>query len=447
MRPSVSRTFMALATNSSLPERGPGMRIRVAASLAALALLVLLVHSVVTVLLFDKKEEEFINHQLDAQIAYSMEIWRQSPNAALPNTPAMWLYRVGRGETAGAVPPLLAGLAVGNHEVYLGSKEYHVAVREDESARYILAYDVDDHESRLDSLMLTTLSASLLLGLLTLIAGFHLAGRLTRRLERLAVRVDQETPGSLVEPGMERELQAVAEALDHYRARQGAMLERERAFAANLSHELRTPLTGIRTDAELLAALPDLPETVARRGNRIVDSVDRINGLANSLLILAREAKPALLEEIQLPGAIQSVWAALMLAVPKAVGLRLEIPEGSTVSADPALLDLVLRNLLDNALRYSDTGEIVCRLAASKLVVRDTGPGFAEEDLARVFDRFFVGPRGANGLGLALVRHVCSASGWQVSAGNAAAGGGEITVDFGASLSRYAVPHNFLTGA
>ncbi len=447
MQPSVSRTYMALATNSSLPERGPSMRFRVAASLAALALLVLLVHSVVMVLLFDKKEEEFINHQLDAQIAYSMEIWRQSPNAALPNTPAMWLYRVGRGETAGAVPPLLAGLAVGNHEVYLGSKEYHVAVREDESARYILAYDVDDHESRLDSLMLTTLSASLLLGLLTLIAGFHLAGRLTRRLERLAVRVDQETPGSLVEPGMERELQAVAEALDHYRARQGAMLERERAFAANLSHELRTPLTGIRTDAELLAALPDQPETVARRGNRIVDSVDRINGLANSLLILAREAKPALLEEIQLPGAIQSVWAALMLAVPKAVGLRLEIPEGSTVSADPALLDLVLRNLLDNALRYSDTGEIVCRLAASKLVVRDTGPGFAEEDLARVFDRFFVGPRGANGLGLALVRHVCSACGWQVSAGNAAAGGGEITVDFGASLSRYAVPHNFLTGA
>lgn len=423
------------------------MRFRVAASLAALALLVLLVHSVVTVLLFDKKEEEFINHQLDAQIAYSMEIWRQSPNAALPNTPAMWLYRVGRGETAGAVPPLLAGLAVGNHEVYLGSKEYHVAVREDESAHYILAYDVDDHESRLDSLMLTTLSASLLLGLLTLIAGFHLAGRLTRRLERLAVRVEQETPGSLVEPGMERELQAVAEALDHYRARQGAMLERERAFAANLSHELRTPLTGIRTDAELLAALPDLPETVARRGNRIVDSVDRINGLANSLLILAREAKPALLEEIQLPAAIQSVWAALMLAAPKAVGLRLEIPEGSTVSADPALLDLVLRNLLDNALRYSDTGEIVCRLAASKLVVRDSGPGFAEEDLARVFDRFFVGPRGANGLGLALVRHVCSASGWQVSAGNAAAGGGEITVDFGAGLSCYAVPHNFLTGA
>lgn len=428
---------MAWATNLSVPERAPSMRLRVAASLAALALLVLLMQSVTMVLLIDRKEDEFIDHQLDAQIEHSMEVWQKSPAAARPNTPAMWLYRVGKGEVADVVPPFLAGLAVGNHEVYLGSKEYHVAVRDDESARYVLAYDVEGHESRLDSLMLVTIGAALLLGLLTLFAGYLLAGRLTRRLERLAVRVEQEAPGPLAEPGMERELLAVAEALDHFRERQGAMLARERAFAANLSHELRTPLTGIRTDAEMLAALPDLPEAVARRGNRIVGSVDRINGLASSLLMLAREAKPALIEEVLLQPAIESVWASLMLAAPKPLGLRLEIPEGCTVSADPSLFELVLRNLLDNALRYSETGEIVCRLADSRLAVRDTGPGFADGDLERVFDRFFIGPRGANGLGLALVRHVCSASGWQVSARNAPGGGGEVTLDFGGSLVRH----------
>jgi len=413
------------------------MRLRIALSLAALVFLVILALSLSLVFLLHEKEEEFINNQLADQIEYSMAIWRKSPEAAFPNTPSMWLYRMGKGETAGHaksdVPPVFSHLPVGNHEAYLGSKEYHVAVREDDSGRYILAYDVEDHESRLSSLVWITVGASLLLCVLTLLAGYWLAGRLSRRLERLAERVEQESPGPLAESGMERELQAVAAALDHYRARQAAVLERERAFAANLSHELRTPLTGIRTDAEMLAALPDLPESVARRGNRIVSSVDRINGLASSLLLLAREAKAGQPEEIRLRPALESIWESLLLATPKPVGLSLDIPADCTLAADPRLFDLVLRNILDNALRYSETGDIVCSLNGPRLSVRDSGPGFAEGDLAKVFDRFFVGPRGVHGLGLALVRHVCSACGWRVSARNAPAGGGEIILDFGSS--------------
>lgn len=414
------------------------MRFRVAVSLAALALLVLVAQSVAMILLLDQKEEEFIDNQLSNQIAHSMAIWRQSPGAAFPNTPNMFLYRVEKnstGDKAGNnVPTIFAGLKVGNHELFEGAKEYHVAVREDEGARYILAYDVEDHESRLDSLMLLTVTASVVLGVLTLFAGYLLAGRLTRRLARLAGRVAADTPGPLAEPGMESEVQAVAEALDQYRERQSAALERERAFAANLSHELRTLLTGIRTDAEILAGLPAATEVIGRRGKRIIGNVDRINGLASSLLMLAREAKPELPEEIRLQPAIESVWASLMLATPKPVGLRLDIPAASTLRADVSLFDLVMRNLLDNALRYSESGEIVCVLRGNRLSVRDTGPGFAEGDLERVFERFFIGRRGANGLGLALVRHVCTASGWTVSARNAPEGGGEVSLDLGRSL-------------
>ena len=106
-------------------------------------------------------------------------------------------------------------------------------------------------------------------------------------------------------------------------------------------------------------------------------------------------------------------------------------------SPDRALFDLVLRNLLDNALRYSEQGEITCTLEGSGLIVADCGPGFAEADLAHVFDRFYTGPRGRHGLGLALVQHVCAASGWQVSAGNAATGGARVVVELGASLHRF----------
>lgn len=411
------------------------MRLRIAVSLAALALLVIVIQSLGLLFLLDDKEEDFIERQLSAQIEYSMDIWRKSPDAAFPNTPAMWLYRAGKGGADNNVPPTFADLPVGNHEIYLGSKDYYVAVREDDTARYILAYDIADHESRISSLIWLTIAGSALLGILTLIAGYALAGRLTRRLERLARNVEHDVPTSFKEAGMERELLAVAEALDHSRERQARALERERAFGANLSHELRTPLSGIRSDAELLAGLPDMPEVIARRGNRIISNVDRINETATSLLLLAREAKPAALEEIRLGPALAAVWAAVWLAQPKPVSLRLEVPPESLLLADPTLLNLVLRNLLDNALRYSEGGEVRCWLEGTRLLVSDQGPGFAETEIERAFDLFYIGRRGANGLGLALVRHICQASGWQVSAANAPAGGALITLDLAASLT------------
>ena len=411
------------------------MRLRIALALGALSLLVILAQSLTMLAVFDQTEEEFIDQMLTQQIAHSMAVWKTAPESAFPNTPAMQLYRFGPGMApSDGLPAEVLSLPVGNHEIRLGGREAHVAVRHDGSARYILVYDAEEHEGRMLSLMLLTITASTLLALGVLLAGYALAGRLSGSLERLAARVDRPDGAPLAGPDMERELQAIATALDRYRQRQQEALDRERAFAANLSHELRTPLTAIRTDAELLAALPDAPEAVRRRANRMIQGVDRINALGSSLLLLSREAGPALLEEIRLQPAVWEVWEPLSQSVSKPVSLRVMVPEGTTVSADPTLFDLVLRNLLDNALRHSDRGEIVCALEGSRLIVSDCGRGFAEAELPHVFDRFFSGPQGRHGLGLALVQHVCRASGWRVSAGNAETGGGQVTIDLGDSL-------------
>ena len=411
------------------------MRLRIALALGALSLLVILAQSLTMLAVFDETEEEFIDQMLTQQIAHSMAVWKTAPESAFPNTPAMQLYRFGAGMApSDGLPAEVLSLPVGNHEIRLGGREAHVAVRHDGSARYILVYDAEEHEGRMLSLMLLTITASTLLALMVLLSGYALAGRLSGSLERLAARVNTPDGAPLAGPDMERELRAIAEALDRYHQRQQEALDRERAFAANLSHELRTPLTAIRTDAELLAALPDAPEAVRRRANRMIHGVDRINALGSSLLLLSREAGPALLEEIRLQPAVREVWEPLSQSASKPVGLRVMVPEGTTVSADPTLFDLVLRNLLDNALRHSDRGEIVCALEGSRLIVSDCGRGFAEAELPHVFDRFFSGPQGRHGLGLALVQHVCRASGWRVSAGNAATGGGQVTIDLGDSL-------------
>lgn len=414
------------------------MRLRIAIAVAALTLLAILTQSVAMLLIFDEKEEDFIEEILGQQIAHSMALWQTAPESAFPNTPDMQLYRIAKGmPPAEDIPFTFSRLPVGNHEIVHEGREFHVAVREDDNARYILLYDVEDHESRLRDLMLITISAGVLLALIVLLAGRALAGGLAGRLERLAARVGQAGNVSLHEPGMERELQAITDALDRYRQQQQEALAREQAFAANLSHELRTPLAAIRTDAELLAALPDLPDAVGRRANRIMDGVDRISALGNSLLLLAREMQPAMLEDIRLLPAITALWESLTVATIKPVKLRLEIQAGAAVTADPALFDMVMRNLLDNALRYSDEGEIVCALEGSQLTVADCGPGFAENDLAHIFDRFYTGPRGQHGLGLALAHHICTASGWQISAANAATGGARIVLDLGTSLQRF----------
>lgn len=408
----------------------PSLRTGIALAVAALSLLLIVGQAVALILMFEEKEEEFITDILDQQIQHSIAQYRASGRLLTPNTPDMRLYRLAAGEGVTEIPSHLAGLAVGDHEIFADGHEFHVAVREADAARFILAYDVEDHEARLRALTVITFSSALLMALVTLGAVYVISGRLTRRLSTLAAQA-VSGGGRYAQPGMAREELALARALEILEERQRDLLARERAFTADLGHELRTPLAGIRSDAELIAAQPALPPAVLRRAGRIVDSVDRISGLASSLLILAREARAGPAEAVDLAGAVQTAWQPLAdRAAARGVELACEVPSGRVLHCDPALLDLILRNLLDNAVRHSAPGRIVCRLEGACLSLRDNGPGIPEADLPRVFERFFrAGAAGGHGLGLALVRHACTAAGWRVCAGNAAEGGAVFRID------------------
>lgn len=410
------------------------MRFRIAITVASLALLAILVQAGVLFFMFEDMEEAFIDRILDQQLERSIEIWRNSPRLAQPNSPGMTLYRLAAGDVT--APADLARLAVGNHEIFKGGSEFHVAVREEEGARFILLYDVAGHEARLADMRAIIISGALLVTLAVMVAVYALAGRLTRRLEALAAQVDGGArTGCHAQPGMEREILAVARALDAHEARHAALLARERDFTANLSHELRTPLTAIRTDAELIAAVPGLPDAAQRRAGRIIAGVDQIAGLAESLLFLAREARSGLNEEVHLESALREAWAAIAAQYGPAVQLELDVAHQAVLQADPSLLALVLRNLFDNAVRHAQAGKVACRLRGSILQVHDDGPGFSAGDLPRVFERFFRHPEsGGHGLGLALVSHICTACGWEVRAANAPEGGAQISIDFRSTL-------------
>lgn len=411
-----------------------GLRGRISVAVALFGALTLLAQVISLILAFEAQEEAFIDELLGQQIEYSMRTWHAGDEQAFPNTPDMRLIRIPAGGALPAdIPPGVAQLPVGNHEVDIHAREHHVAVRQAEEGRFILLYDVSKHEARLDNLFADVVGNALLLLAVLLVGSYFLAGGLSRRFERLAAQVAKDDAQKLVEPGMPTEARTLAEAIERARARQRLAIERERAFAANLSHELRTPLTAIRTDAELIGteALPPAP---LRRSQRIMDNVDRIQATASSLLMLARDMVPRECVVIPLRADIEAVWASLVSGPAEAFPtLEVTVSSSVRVMADPALLELVLRNLLENAIQHSAHASVSCVFEGSTLSVQDGGPGFPPAAIAQIFERFYSGRSGGNGLGLAMVAHVCQACGWTPGACNRPAGGAEVSIDFGSA--------------
>jgi two-component system, OmpR family, phosphate regulon sensor histidine kinase PhoR len=223
--------------------------------------------------------------------------------------------------------------------------------------------------------------------------------------------------------------------------------EIRRDFVANVSHELRTPLSIFHGNLETLLEAGDLDENETRHIYEVMKRhSDRLNLLVNDLLSLARlESKEANLQlgEINLRDFLENVvrdWAKRFAT--KNLRLDLDVPENfPLVRADERLLEEVVHNLLDNAVKYShEDGHILIQAAAPDqevaLSVRDEGVGIAPVDLPRIFERFYRADRarsrelGGTGLGLSIVKHIAQLHGGRVEAESTLGRGTTIRVIF-----------------
>jgi two-component system, OmpR family, sensor histidine kinase MprB len=206
----------------------------------------------------------------------------------------------------------------------------------------------------------------------------------------------------------------------------------QRQLVSDASHELRTPLTSLRTNVEVLAGtngtLPE--EERARMLRDVVGQLDELTGLVGDLVDLARDGElEAQLEPVRLDLLVADAVARARRLHPGRE-IRADLSE-TMVQGSPERLDRAVSNLLDNAEKWSPPdAPIEVTLRDGELTVRDHGPGFSNEDLPRVFDRFYRArsSRGlpGSGLGLAIVRQVAEAHGGAVAAGNAESGGAEL---------------------
>lgn len=220
----------------------------------------------------------------------------------------------------------------------------------------------------------------------------------------------------------------------------------QRQMISDASHELRTPLASLKANLELL--LRD-KERLSERDQfdleqDLIEQIDDITRLVDDVVELARRGEPEqLLDDVDL----EAIAAAeIERAHRHAPRLSFEAKlEPCTVHGVPERIARAVHNLLDNAAKWSpEGGAVEVRLAGRAFSVRDHGPGFREEDLPFVFDRFYraadARSRPGSGLGLAIVRQTAEAHGAEVEAANAAGGGAVLTLRFPAETRIEAEP-------
>jgi two-component system sensor histidine kinase QseC len=224
---------------------------------------------------------------------------------------------------------------------------------------------------------------------------------------------------------MPRELQPLVQALNELLERTGRMVNSERRFTADAAHELRTPIAAIRAQAQVaLGALDDVEGRTHALQSTLL-GCDRATRLVEQLLTLARlEANNSATAHFTDLGAVcqRTIADLVPAALDRGQMLELEVPTLCVVSADEVLLSVLVRNLVDNALRYSPDGArvlvtVLKTQTGITLRVQDSGRGMAEPDIARLGERFHrvLGTnQPGSGLGWSIVKRLVDVFGAQV---------------------------------
>lgn len=285
-----------------------------------------------------------------------------------------------------------------------------------------------------DMALRTVFPIMVLIPCLMLVIAFVIA-RSLRPMVRLADeldvrRADDMTALSL--RGLPSELNPFVSSINGLLRRVHEMMEQQRRFIADAAHELRTPLTALSLQAENLNQV-ELPPGARERLAVLRQGMRRSKHLLEQLLALARhDAAPsdrAQLEVVELDRAARTVIADLLReAISRGVDLGFGRAESVSVRGESVMLAVMIRNLVDNALRFTPAGgsidvAIYQDGVTGILQVEDTGPGVSSDEIGRIFEPFFRGQRpegdGA-GLGLSIVKRIVDRLGGAIEAMNIA---------------------------
>jgi two-component system sensor histidine kinase MprB len=277
-----------------------------------------------------------------------------------------------------------------------------------------------------------------LLGFLVARSALAPIARFTRQTERIAANpelIEHERLDVIGDDELARLARTFNQTLDALER----SVEAQRNLVADASHELRTPIATIRANLQLMRdeELLSTEDRAALRAD-VIEELDELTALVSDVVELARGTKPnGEYGDVRLDAIVHD---AVERARRRSPGLTFhQVIEPTLIRGEPARISRAVTNLLDNASKWSpEDGLVEVTLHDGTLTVRDHGPGFNEDDLPFVFDRFHrakeARSKPGSGLGLAIVRQATEAHGGFAEAFNAPDGGAVLQVGFGPRL-------------
>lgn len=344
-----------------------------------------------------------------------------------------------RLHSASAPNERLSAQEEGYSDTTVGGETWRVFSAWDRERRYLV--QVGERREMRDELA-RTIAQNLLqpllvaLPVLGLLIWFGVARGL-QPLTALSHQVEQRHPDNLAPleaAAAPAEVAPLVEGLNRLLARVSASLDNERRFTADAAHELRTPLAAIKTQAQVARGAAN--DDARRRAlDNVVAGCDRAAHLVQQLLTLARlEPDQTRSRERCDLRAIAAATIAELAPAAVAKGIDIQLEEGVSVAVpcESALVGILMRNLIDNAVRYSPSGgevrvAVAETAAGAEFTVVDQGPGIAPEQRALVWERFYrvlgSGEAGS-GLGLSIVKRIADLHGAKAALSEGAGGKG-----------------------
>ena len=253
-----------------------------------------------------------------------------------------------------------------------------------------------------------------------------------RRIAREVKSRDAAALSPITEAGMPEEIQPLTHALNDLLARLNLAIGAQRAFIADAAHELRTPLTALKLQIQLVERADSEEERIAAL-SELKKGFDRATHLVQQLLTLARQEPGSAVrkwQDVNLELLARTVVSDLVpVAQARSVDLGIASSSPVVVQGDPEALRVMLNNVLENAVKYTPAGGTVDVCVADGeapvVSVQDSGPGIPDDQMLRVFDRFYRVPGTevqGSGLGLAIAKEVADANGAAISLTNTGRG-------------------------